>query len=1223
MKTNKPIEIKWMHFKVSTLTAAITTLLLSGVTSPVVASDIDIYQSGGNGPTMIYLMLDTSGSMNNSSSMNRDYNFEYITQQYECNANRFGFEYVGDRKGDYDYSRWLGYYYVGSNKGAYKIGCGNYNVRNNTCGITTLTSTNGLTVAGYTYAKRDTDLYCEVDTKIASDNGADINYVNKIKNTCDLISGTTKYNCYSRIVNLRKGLLGLINGAEIKENISFSLGQYPKPGSNSEIQHILDFTKMDASGKSALSNKVVALVGDGGTPISPAYDMASRQLLSKITAPSGNINLNCTGKGVYFLTDGEPSTNNGIGNFDAIRSSYNIALKNTKSLGDNYWGNIGKFAESIKESKYKIKTATVGFGGEYYLPSTTVNQYVTIDRKQYYNCGVLSGNQQQLCEWGAKKIPSADYSTVGGLGEGGFYNPQSADELLKSVLSFVSEVEVPIEGTTIGSSTIPVDALNTSQLQPYAYFPMFKPLIGSKNQLWAGNLKKFNVLDGSLYDTKKKAVFKNKQDINDELEDYWYNSNAIQADKQLSFGGSLSQLLGKKMPTSTKVLPDRNVLINSGTNGQLESVKEVVSTGALADKDYLFGLLGYSHLTTAELTELLAKSNYQEKLEYLKTKLSTAKGFQKGAVIHSSPILLTQAGAIVQENGSLTSAERKDYVLYGTTQGVIHVVRSGSQKTQVVNGVGIDSTGGEEVFAFVPKEMLAKQKTGFFDGHAQNLTANGFFYGVDAPWEAHTVYEPSFYEVQKTDANGALVFEDEAKTKPVMVSREGLAVVPNSTASHQYVYGGLRMGGRSYYALNLSDIANPKMLFHIDPDNAASNSPISYMGQSWSKPTLTYIKWNGKKKLAMIVGGGYEAGLNNTGGYENPDFVSSSSTSVKGNGVYIFDAQNGDLLWWGSSRAATSDATVSGDRVTAPAATNISSMMHSIPSRVKVIDRDSDGVADHLYVGDLGGNLFRIDLNVEHHIKASQADAKPVVNFIKNAVSLAQIKEVNKNPVRFFEAPTFTVHSRTNGTKFAVLTMSSGDRGSPLKTSSIASQDVIVGVYDDGVTALNPTVPTTPIGLSNLKEIYTKSAATGGWYYKLPKATETSGSSTITYQPKGLSEGVALDNDLYYSVFDPQKKQNSEGSSNSCSGGIVGESIAYQLCLPSGECSGGISIKTIGNLGAGIISLAVGTGSTQNSRKLIMNDPSQGGSNVPEYSTKDGLIPTRWYEYSPAYKKVN
>lgn len=1171
MKTNKPIEIKWMHFKVSTLTAAITTLLLSGVTSPVVASDIDIYQSGGTGATTIYLMLDVSGSMNQKEQLYDDYDFEYR------------------KNGDWKY----------------------YTCWEETGDL-------NLKINGYKYT-RSSDRYCEVNlsdiTAITTDKADD--YRKKIRATCDVsLSNPNKYTCLSRIVKLRKGLITLVTDSSIDENIYLGLGTY----SGDSATHEFDFKEMSSTNKSSLVNIVQRLSAGSYTPISAAYKLAGQKFNS--TSNSNlNARLECSGNGIYFLTDGVPS-------YSATDYNYNGNKVMTNKLGssisssnwENFWNETGYYAQSIRSSGYKIKTATVGFGSGYLVE----NAELSIDKKKYFDCTKVSSadsNERKLCQWGAKTIPNR--TDVGGFGEGGFYTAQSSQDLVASLKTFVSEVKVDIEGTTIGSSTIPVDALNTSQLQPYAYFPMFKPLIGSEDQLWAGNLKKFNVLDGSLYDTKKKAVFKNKQDINDELEDYWYNSSAIQADKQLSFGGSLSQLLGKKMPTSTEALPDRNVLINSGTNGQLESVKEVVSTGALADKDYLFGLLGYSHLTTAELTELLAKSNYQEKLEYLKTKLSTAKGFQKGAVIHSSPILLTQAGAIVQENGSLTSAERKDYVLYGTTQGVIHVVRSGSQKTQVVNGVGIDSTGGEEVFAFVPKEMLAKQKTGFFDGHAQNLTANGFFYGVDAPWEAHTVYEPSFYEVQKTDANGVLVFEDEAKTKPVMVSREGLAVVPNSTASHQYVYGGLRMGGRSYYALNLSDIANPKMLFHIDPDNAASNSPISYMGQSWSKPTLTYIKWNGKKKLAMIVGGGYEAGLNNTGGYENPDFVSSSSTPVKGNGVYIFDAENGDLLWWGSSRAATTDATVSGDRVTAPAATNISSMMHSIPSRVKVIDRDSDGVADHLYVGDLGGNLFRIDLNVEHHIKASQADAKPVVNFIKNAVSLAQIKEVNKNPVRFFEAPTFTVHSRTNGTKFAVLTMSSGDRGSPLKTSSIASQDVIVGVYDDGVTALNPTVPTTPIGLSNLKEIYTKSTATGGWYYKLPKATETSGSSTITYQPKGLSEGVALDNDLYYSVFDPQKKQNSEGSSNSCSGGIVGESIAYQLCLPSGECSGGISIKTIGNLGAGIISLAVGTGSTQNSRKLIMNDPSQGGSNVPEYSTKDGLIPTRWYEYSPAYKKVN
>lgn len=1227
MRTNH-LYNKWMQFKVSTLTAAITSVLLAGVSPSIIASDIDIYQSGGNGPTMIYLMLDTSGSMNNNSSMTKDYNYSYITQEYECSGSRFGYEDVGNKKGDYSRERgifgiWV-YYYVGNNKGNYKQKCGNYDVTNNTCDIKNISNTSGLNVGSYTYAKKDTDLYCEVDTKIAQDNGANQNYISKIKNTCDQIGTSTKYNCYSRIVNLRRGLLSLVNGAEIKENISFALGQYPKPNTNSEINHILDFTKMNSTGKASLSGEIVKLVGSGGTPISLAYDNASKKLLSSATAPTGNINLNCTGKGVYFLTDGEPSTGNGYtsGSFDNIRSTYSISLKNTKNLGNTYWGDIGKFAESIKDSKYKIKTATVGFGGEYYLPDTTPNQYVTINQKKYYNCGVLSGNQKELCEWGAKKIPDTSYSTVGGLGEGGFYNPQSADELLKSVLSFVSEVEVPVEGTTIGSSTIPVDALNTSQLQPYAYFPTFKPLIGAQNQLWAGNLKKFNVSNGSLYDTLNKAVFKNKQDINDELKDYWYNSKAFAADKQLSYGGSLSQLLGEKIPTTTNILSSRNLFINSGENGELENVAEILSTSAVENKDYLFGLLGFSKLTPLELTELLGKSSYQDKITYLKNKIGSATSFQKGAVIHSSPILLTQAGALVEENGGISSAERKDYILYGTTQGVIHVVKAGQQKEQVIDGTGIDSTGGEEIFAFVPKEMLHKQKEGFFEGHAQSLKEKGFFYGIDAPWASHTVYEPSFYEVEELDSNGNPILD--ANQNPKTIQREGLVVKPDSELSYQYVYGGLRMGGRSYYALNLSDINHPKMLFHIDPDNAAAGTPISYMGQSWSKPSLAYIKWNGKKKLAMIVGGGYDAGINNNGGYEDPNFVATTTSPAKGNGVYIFDAVNGDLLWWGSSSATTQEAEQDKDSgsVIKPAATRIADMYHSIPSRVKVIDRDSDGIADHLYVGDLGGNLFRIDLNNQHYIKSDESDPKQV-KFIKNAASIAQIKEETKNPVRFFEAPTFTIHSNISGGKFAVVTIASGDRSNPLKVGSSASQDVIVGIYDKGVTALNPTVPNSPIRLNNLKEIYKTGTATGGWYYKLAKETKGTGADAITYQSKGVSEGVALDHDLYYSIFDPQKKQESPGSSNSCSGGIIGESVAYQLCLPSGECSGSTSIKQVGNLGAGIISLAVGIGSTPDSRRLIMNNPDEVKSSITEYSTRNKLIPTRWYEYSPAYKKVN
>lgn len=74
------------------------------------------------------------------------------------------------------------------------------------------------------------------------------------------------------------------------------------------------------------------------------------------------------------------------------------------------------------------------------------------------------------------------------------------------------------------------------------------------------------------------------------------------------------------------------------------------------------------------------------------------------------------------------------------------------------------------------------------------------------------------------------------------------------------------MGGRSYYALDLTDISStdnnsvPKLKFRINP-SATSSGPLSYMGQSWSKPNITWVNWKGKRKLVMFVGGGYDMGV--------------------------------------------------------------------------------------------------------------------------------------------------------------------------------------------------------------------------------------------------------------------------------------------------------------------------------------------------------------------------
>lgn len=1152
MNEIKQIPSHWMRFKVSTLAASITSLILAGLPVQIQASDIDIYQAGGTGTTKIYLMLDVSGSMG-TMSLAVDYGY-----------NPKNIEYTSA----YDDAE--------------------------VCEAIKLPS--NLETSGYTYTNSG-DRYCVVNLNSnVSVNGVKVKnnteYKNKIKASCIATSDANKFNCYTRMVNLRKGLIDVIADSTIGKDIQFGLGTY----SGNSISNKTDFIAMDpdTSNKATLIGYVQNITAGGGTPIATAYNTAGKKFTSQSTG--SNTSEACTGNGLYFLTDGEPQGDNNYSiDYDGITK---VTTNTLGSSQDSYWGKIGNYAQSLLKSNYKVKTATVGFGGGYYLtPAQKLQANITIGTKKYFDCTFVDTNNsdhRNYCQWGAKTIPNR--TDVGGFGEGGFYTAQSSADLVESLKSFITETTVPIEGSTIGSSTIPVDALNTNRLQPFAYFPMFKPLIATQDQLWVGNLKKYNVINGTLYDVTNKLVYKNATDFNTGLKDYWFNSSAVHPDEVISYGGNLSQLLGTKMPKidgSNNLVFQRNVFVNSdSTAGELKSAESILKSETLAEREYLYGLLGYSKLTEADLTALKQKS-YTEQLTYLKTK-DALKGYQLGSIIHSSPILLTQKGAIVADTGSLGSVDRDDYVLFGTTQGVLHVVKSGTQNAQVINGSGIASGSGEEVFSFVPKEMLAKQKKGFFESMAVEKASDNndnFYYGIDGAWTAHTVYEPNFYD---------------AEVDEKVVERDGLQVKADGKNSHQYVYGGLRMGGRSYYALNLSDMSKPKLMFHIDPDSATSGA-LSYMGQSWSKPTVAYIKWNGQRKLAMIVGGGYDMK------YEDPTFTNSSSGNVKGNGIYIFDAENGKLLWWGSSNAGNQDGTATGG-----VETKIDSMVNSIPSRVKTVDRDGDGLVDHLYVGDLGGKVFRVDLNPSH--KANDVDNK----FVLNAFEFADAKEAGKNhPPRFYEAPTFTIHTDNVAKKYAVISMASGDRSSPLKSDSSA-QDMILGFYDYDVTKTTPAKGTT-VKLTNMNEIYKAGAATdktAGWYYRLPIITATSGGS---YQTRGLSEGVALDGDLYYSIFDPSKTNNgSNRSSTSCSGGIVGVSTAVKLCLPSGKCGTDTKITNVGDLGGGIIGLNVGPGSTQGSRKLIFNKPPTicigsdcTQNSITEYQTTNKLLPTRWYDMTP------
>lgn len=177
------------------------------------------------------------------------------------------------------------------------------------------------------------------------------------------------------------------------------------------------------------------------------------------------------------------------------------------------------------------------------------------------------------------------------------------------------------------------------------------------------------------------------------------------------------------------------------------------------------------------------------------------------------------------------------------------------------------------------------------------------------------------------------IYED-ASSYTHIYGLDGDLVLRTVSDSTTYLYVGMRRGGDSYYALDVSSKNSPSLVFEI----AGGSSGFEKLGQTWSRPVVSKIKIGATTRNVLIFGGGYD---------EDQDSKSVRSDDNIGNAVYIVDADSGALLWTASNSGAD---------------LNLADMTYSIPARIAVVDRDNDDLADHLYVTDMGGQLFRIDL---------------------------------------------------------------------------------------------------------------------------------------------------------------------------------------------------------------------------------------------------------------------
>lgn len=296
-------------------------------------------------------------------------------------------------------------------------------------------------------------------------------------------------------------------------------------------------------------------------------------------------------------------------------------------------------------------------------------------------------------------------------------------------------------------------------------------------------------------------------------------------------------------------------------------------------------------------------------------------------------------------------------VYYGSNDGMFHAI-NGNQ-TATINNV----RPGGELWSFVAPEFFTKFKR-LYD----NSPKIKLFGSTD------TTAQPKDYFFD----GATTVYQD---------LRD-----PNNP--RVYIYMTARRGGRFMYAMDVTNPQAPRFLWE------KTNTDLAELGQTWSQPKIALVK--GYANPVLIMGGGYDP---------NEDSDPFARSDTMGRAIVVLDAVSGASVW----TAAPSCSGVSGSCAT------VAGMTRAIPADITLIDRNADGYMDRLYAADLGGNVWRVDLEPA----AGTAPSNWVVT------QIASLAGTGNNARKFFFPPDVVPTS-----SFDAVLVPSGDREHPMYSSS-------------------------------------------------------------------------------------------------------------------------------------------------------------------------------------------
>jgi type IV pilus assembly protein PilY1 len=405
-----------------------------------------------------------------------------------------------------------------------------------------------------------------------------------------------------------------------------------------------------------------------------------------------------------------------------------------------------------------------------------------------------------------------------------------------------------------------------------------------------------------------------------------------------------------------------------------------------------------------------------------------------GDVLHSRPAVV---------NYNRYGDDNDIYAFYGSNDGIFHGLKGGTANHTTGPDTAINP--GTERWGFIPREFFSSLQR----LRNQSPTISGSI--------------PRNYF-----ADGSIgVFSQDAKGNGN--SQSPLNCIPGSCSGADtvsgvigdnvhpiygdkiYLYMTMRRGARLIYALDVTNPATPKLLWrHTDADSGWDQLGLTFSEPRIAKLAANIGNPNNPNNVVLIFGAGYQRSVDDI----NPCLLSSSDltqvvqvpigsgsvtytasgsctvtgatgsnttfTRTRGRAIMVVDAFDGTMIWQAGAGVTTSST---------PRAMklNVPDMGCAIPSDTTVLDKNRDGLADRIYVGDTCGQVWRADIT-------SSDMTQWTVTKIAAMSSATSTDIANKR--KFLFPPDLVFGTDANGFYTAVL-IGSGDREHPFDTTVV------------------------------------------------------------------------------------------------------------------------------------------------------------------------------------------